>query len=63
MLDKMLHGQKHAFDKSSLGFDKYDAASLNIASTSKTMFVKLVKEEEAKAIVALLGQGQECVFE
>jgi hypothetical protein len=46
-LHRMLHNQKHLFDRTGLGFDKSVVSSTNVASPSKFIFVKLVCKEES----------------
>jgi hypothetical protein len=43
----MLHNQKHSFDRTRLGFDKYVVSSANVASPLKLIFVKPVCKEES----------------
>jgi hypothetical protein len=57
-LVQMLKGQKCSFDKIGLEFDKFAASSSNIASTSKTIFVK---PEISEPYVACLDKGKNVI--
>jgi hypothetical protein len=57
-LAQMLKGQKCSSDKSCLGFYKFAASSSHIASTSKTVFVKL---EMLESHGACLDKGKNVI--
>jgi len=59
-IDKILHDKKPSFDRSGFRFDKFIVSSTNVASSSKTMFVK-PKLKEVKADKACLDKGKSVV--
>jgi hypothetical protein len=55
---QMLKAQKCSFAKSGLGFDKFAASSLHVASTSKTVFVK---PEISETYIGCLDKGKNVI--